>query len=127
MLMKLFWGDLFACTLTDPPKAVQDDRECPEFKRDLMVRQKNILKYLRGATTVHRAWSRLCHAFEDKGVFRRAALLQKLVTLKQETTLTRYVLEYREVVNQIAETGKPIEDELTAVLHVLLLMTLMRL
>ncbi|KAK3916833.1 Retrovirus-related Pol polyprotein from transposon TNT 1-94 [Frankliniella fusca] len=123
MLMELYLGDLFACTLKDPEAAVLADRNCQAFKDDLMARQKisfgvdkSLLKYLRGASTAHQTWSKLCNAFEDKGVFRLAALLRKLVSLKQESTLAQYVLEFKEVVGQIADTGKAIEDEMCSVL-----------
>ncbi|XP_052132696.1 uncharacterized protein LOC127752120 [Frankliniella occidentalis] len=36
--------------------------------------------------------------------------------LKQEGSLTQYVLDFREVVNQIADTGKAMEDEMCSVL-----------
>ncbi|KAK3918523.1 Kinesin-like protein KIN-14C [Frankliniella fusca] len=119
MLMELYLGDLFACTLKDPDPSVLADRQCIEFKNDFTARQKisfEPTQYLRGATTAHQAWSRLCNALEDKGVFRRAALLRKLVSLRQDSTLAQYVFDFKEVVNQIADTGKAIEDELCSVL-----------
>ncbi|KAK3931507.1 Retrovirus-related Pol polyprotein from transposon TNT 1-94 [Frankliniella fusca] len=124
MLMELYLGDLFLCTMKDPSDDVIQDRASKAFKNDLMARQKisfgvekNVLKYLRGATTAHQAWSRLCNAFEDKGVFRRAALLQKLTSLRQvDRTLSQYVLEFKDLVQQIAETGKELEGEMCAVL-----------
>lgn len=123
MLMELYLGDLFVCTMKDPPPEALADRTCKIFKEDLMARQKisfgidkSLVKYLRGANTAHQAWSKLCHAFEDKGVFRRASLLRKMVHLKQEGSLTQYVLDFREVVNQIADTGKAMEDEMCSVL-----------
>ncbi|KAE8743777.1 hypothetical protein FOCC_FOCC009608 [Frankliniella occidentalis] len=38
-----------------------------------------------------------------------------MVALKQEGTLTQYVLGFKEVVEQIADTDKAIEDEMCAV------------
>ncbi|KAK3913436.1 Retrovirus-related Pol polyprotein from transposon TNT 1-94 [Frankliniella fusca] len=123
LLMELYLGDLYKCTLKDPPAEVLADRDCKAFKEDLIARQKisfgvdkNVLKYLRGATTAHQAWTKLCNSFEDRGVFRRAHLLRKLVSLKQETSLSQYVLDFKEVVGQIADTGKEIEDEMCSVL-----------
>ena len=116
-------GELFDCTLADPPAEVMADRDSIGFKKDLQARTKlifsldeSLLKYIRGASTAHQVWTKLCFNFEDKGVRRRAILLRKLVALRQDKALDRYVLEFRETVNLIAETGKPLEDELTAIL-----------
>ncbi|KAK3918183.1 Retrovirus-related Pol polyprotein from transposon TNT 1-94 [Frankliniella fusca] len=122
-LMELYLADQFSCTFQDPPPEVLADRKCRAFQEELAAKQKisfgieeELLKYIRGATTAHQIWTKLCHAFEDKGVYRRAALLRKLVSLKQTSTLSQYVIDFRDIVNQIANTGKAVEDELTAVL-----------
>ncbi|KAJ1528125.1 hypothetical protein ONE63_008039 [Megalurothrips usitatus] len=74
------------------------------------------LKYVRGSTTAFEAWQRLCAAFEDKGVHRRLALLDQLLDARQTnySSLENYVYGVKEIVTKIQETGKPIEDGLSA-------------
>ncbi|KAK3909909.1 Retrovirus-related Pol polyprotein from transposon TNT 1-94 [Frankliniella fusca] len=123
MLMELYLGELYSCTQQDPPADVLKDRNSAEFKKDLLARQRisfaidsNLVKYLRGATTAHQTWQRLCQAFEDKGVFKRAALLRKILNLKQTTTLEKFVLDMKDLVSQIDATGKSLDEEVCAVL-----------
>ncbi|KAJ1518863.1 hypothetical protein ONE63_011515 [Megalurothrips usitatus] len=74
------------------------------------------LKYVRGSTTAFEAWQRLCAAIEDKGVHRRLALLDQLLDARQAnySSLENYVYGVKEIVTKIQETGKPIEDGLSA-------------
>lgn len=125
MLMEVLLGadDLWDVVETEQDQEQLADKKGEVYKRDQKARMKilfslepAVLRFIRGATTAYQVWSRLAHAFEDKGVYRRAALLRQLFSMRQTSTLTAYVLEFKDMINKIAETGKPVEDEVAAVL-----------
>lgn len=123
MLMELHLGNLFDCILQDPAPEAMRARDSAEFQRDLQARtrilfsmEESLLRYVRGANTAHQVWTRLCLAFDDKLSKNRIALLKKLIGLRQKTTLAAYVVEFRDVLQQITATGLEIDDMVSTVL-----------
>jgi transposase InsO family protein len=64
------------------------------------------------------AWNALASAFEDKGVNRRCVLLGKLfdIKLKNCNSMEGYVTQVLTAAQDIAATGKPLDDDLIATL-----------
>ena len=126
-LMELYLGleDLKECLTTAPPDEVIADPQSAEMKKDTRARTKiclsietDLIRYVRGTKTAKEAWDMLCEAFEDKGVHRRIALLYGLFGIKHDNydSLQKYIMDFKDTVTKIAETGKPIDEEIAGAL-----------
>ena len=118
MLMEVHLGDHDDVLHTELAEVHQRDRTSSEFRRDQYARkqllfgvEEAVLTHVAGATTAFQMWKKLCAAFEDKGARRRATLLKALMNLKQTGDLKDYVLQFKSLVQRIAETGRPVHDD----------------
>ncbi|KAF6204862.1 hypothetical protein GE061_019025 [Apolygus lucorum] len=77
---------------------------------------KSAFPYVMQAKTAKEAWDALQTAFEDKGLNRRLCILRALCSLKLQNfkSMEAYVNEAMSLKEQLAATGKPIEDEFLA-------------
>ena len=117
--------ELYDCVIQDPEVDAAENALAPEIKRNNRARTRICLSldpslfcYVRDAKTAKQCWDRLSDAFEDKGVHRRLALLMSLIEVRQDAgmPLKQYVLRMKDAVAKIDSTGKPLEDDMAAVI-----------
>uniref|UniRef100_A0A0A9YFM0 Retrovirus-related Pol polyprotein from transposon TNT 1-94 n=1 Tax=Lygus hesperus TaxID=30085 RepID=A0A0A9YFM0_LYGHE len=74
--------------------------------------------HVRSAKTALEAWTSLQNAYESKGLTRRLTLLRTLLGLKMRDfpSMEKYVNEVMSVAHKLEDIGKPLDDELVAVI-----------
>ncbi|XP_052126145.1 uncharacterized protein LOC113209233 [Frankliniella occidentalis] len=118
-------GEMQQCLEALPPQNVRDQPQAEEMIDDRDA-HSIIVTTLDPAVLVHvldtnyakEAWDALVSVYEDKGVHRRINLVYELFEIKHHSfsSLREYVMAVKEAVSSIAVTGKPIEDEMAAIL-----------
>ncbi|KAJ1525562.1 hypothetical protein ONE63_010366 [Megalurothrips usitatus] len=115
---------LVNCINSLPSEEARANPESPEMRRDSRAHAR-ICTSLHRSVVIHvietqyakEALDVLCSIFEDRGMHRRINLISDLFELKHASfpSLRQYVMAVKDV-NSIAATGRPMEDETSAVM-----------
>ncbi|XP_034246607.1 uncharacterized protein LOC117648280 [Thrips palmi] len=121
--MRLQARKLQGCIKTRISEAHLADTESAEYEQDFQARlviveslSEELIRHVRTHKTAFDAWAALCNTYEDKGVHQRCALYEKFSNChhKNFSTLGDYVMECRHIMEQVASTGKVMDDEMAA-------------
>jgi hypothetical protein len=110
--------ELWDLVSTRPGGAANRERETRGLSKIRLLVQPQCLVHLEGVETTMDAWNAWQSAYEDKGVNRRCILLGKLfdVKLKNFNNMENYVTQVLKTAQEIASTGKALDDDLIATL-----------
>ena len=117
--------DTFDCVAELPPEEVRGNPKAPEMLKDQRAHTRicnalapSVMTHVLDTTFAKEAWDVLCTVFEDKGVHRRIGLVYSLFEIKHQnhSSLRSYVMAVKEAVSSIKATGRPMEDEMAAIL-----------
>ncbi|CAH0729880.1 unnamed protein product, partial [Brenthis ino] len=107
LILEGLWDCVTANVVTD---AARDQRA---LARIALSVKTSLYQHIRNAATAKEAWDSLSDIFEDKGLLRRVLLLRELHRTRYTdfNDMSKYIDNTFNIVQQLADIGRKIEDE----------------
>ncbi|KAI5640385.1 gag-polypeptide of LTR copia-type domain-containing protein [Phthorimaea operculella] len=113
MTMYLKLEDLWSCIEIPEGGVVDPKKDIKALARISLALKSTCIQYVRTAKTAKAAWDALCGVFEDKGFYRRVMLLRQLhqASYSNFNTMDNYIEYIMNLVHQLADIGRTIDDQ----------------
>ncbi|KAI5635587.1 gag-polypeptide of LTR copia-type domain-containing protein [Phthorimaea operculella] len=113
MTMYLKLEDLWSCIEMPEDGVVDPKKDIKALARISLALKSTCIQYVRTVKTAKAAWDALCGVFEDKGFYRRVMLLRQLhqASYSNFNTMDNYIEYIMNLVHQLADIGRTIDDQ----------------